>query len=101
MEGHPNMLRSQSLKLFISRSFNPYRVFIALMIAVLIWLFPSVIPTPQPKSQPIENGVILPAAPYSAAAYGPCSNVRCDPGFCCLAGSCVLRGQCGSGEDPL
>src|SRR5258706_1201190 len=60
-EGGKVELNPQAVKEFISRLFEPTRVFIARMDAVIVWLFPFV--SLQPKTvQPIEHGVIISAA---------------------------------------
>jgi hypothetical protein len=57
----------------LSVLFDPYRIFIALLLAVLAWL--------APVAWRVEEAAIV-AGPGDADARGPCSNVRCGPGFC-------------------
>src|SRR5687767_517694 len=92
---------AQGKPALLSRILQPTRVFIALIIAVLVWLFPLV--SLQPKTVvPIEHGVIVSADPFSAGALGPCSSVRCDPGYCCRADQTPLcnPGGCGHDDEP-
>jgi hypothetical protein len=89
----------------LSGVLEPTRIFIAILIAVIFWLFPFLSFKKQ-TVQPIEHGSIISAAPYTAGAIGECSNVVCDPGYCCQFGYCVVRNKAdcssggGSGDQP-
>ncbi|MFN8411511.1 MAG: Ig-like domain-containing protein [Anaerolineales bacterium] len=73
----------------MSKIFEPYKVFAALLIAVLVWLFPF-IKHETVTVTPIDHGEIITVSDsLSAGARGPCSNVQCGPGFCCVQGACV------------
>ena len=88
----------KSILKLLSKLFNPTRVFIALMIAVIIWLFPYLHYQPRTIVTPIAHGVVIVKEdPYSAKAYGPCSDVHCGAGYCCQVGACVPVTRCGGG----
>jgi murein DD-endopeptidase MepM/ murein hydrolase activator NlpD len=88
----------------LSSLFEPTRIFIAILIAVIFWLFPF-LSFKEQTVRSIAHGNIISAAPYTAGAIGECSNVVCDPGYCCQFGYCVVRNKAdcnsgGSGDQP-
>ena len=71
----------QRITAIILKAFNPSRVFIALMLAVILWLFPIVFP-PKADAQPL---------------YGGACGRTCNLG-CCISGACS---KCPEGDPDL
>ena len=93
-------MRFQAIIKYASKFLEPTRVFIALMLAVGMWLFPF-ISFKEKTITPIEHGVIVSADPFTAGAIGECADVHCEPGFCCVKGYCKTgQDNCGSDDPP-